>query len=445
MIAENLPPVSIDTFKYYYDQLIRGETGIIREKDILPVENLPDSEAFDVNLSDAGQTALSTTIIIKLNGGLGTGMGLDKAKSLLKVKEGLTFLDIIARQAMASRVPLVLMNSFSTREDSLLVLKKYPALSRGLIPSDFLQHRAPKITQDDFRPLQVEGHPELEWYPPGHGDVYTALVTSGMLDQLISAGIETAFISNADNLGATLDTSLLGFFVSNNLPFMMECADRTEADKKGGHLAMGKDGLILRESSQCAKEDQDAFQDVTRHRFFNTNTLWVNLKVLKQILAERNNILRLPMIRNSKTADPKNAGSTPVYQLETAMGAAISVIPGSAAVRVPRTRFAPVKSCEDLLAVRSDAYILTQNDEVMLNPKRRGQNITIRLDSKFYKMVDQFESRFPEGVPSLLECRSLEVRGDFRFGKNVVIKGDVVLSNQTDRQMVIKDDSLLFQ
>lgn len=444
MIEENLPRVSIDTFRYYYQQLIQGETGVIREKDILPVDSLPDSETFGADLSIAGQAALSRTVVIKLNGGLGTGMGLEKAKSLLKVKEGFSFLDIIARQAMKSHVPLVLMNSFSTREESLSVLKKYPALSRVLIPFDFLQHKAPKITQDGFLPLQVASHPELEWYPLGHGDLYAALVTSGMLDQLLSVGIETAFVSNADNLGATLDASLLGFFTSNQLPFMMECADRTEADKKGGHLAQGKDGhLLLREFAQCEKEDQNAFQDVMRYKFFNTNNLWINLKFLKQILTERNNILQLPMIRNSKTADPRDSGSTPVYQLETAMGSAIAVIPGATAVRVPKTRFAPVKTCEDLLAVRSDAYVLTQNDEVVLNPKRKGQNIVIHLDSRFYKMVDQFEARFPEGIPSLLECRSLEVRGDFRFGKNVVIKNDVVLSNQTDQQMVIKDNAII--
>ena len=101
-----------------------------------------------------------------------------------------------------------------------------------------------------------------------------------MLDTLLANGYEVAFVSNADNLGAELDPLPLGYFVSERLPFLMEVADRTAADRKGGHLARRKsDGrLALRESAQCPDEDTDAFQDVDRHRYFNTNNLWINLR-----------------------------------------------------------------------------------------------------------------------------------------------------------------------
>ncbi|MCB0197913.1 MAG: UTP--glucose-1-phosphate uridylyltransferase, partial [Anaerolineae bacterium] len=361
MQQEGLSDVVVKTFEYYYTQLVEGQTGMISEADIEPVASLPDAETFSADLAEAGQAVMPQTVLIKLNGGLGTSMGLEKAKSLLTVKNGLTFLDIIAQQAMRANIPFVLMNSFVTRDDSLAALEQYDDL-KGAIPLDFVQNKIPKITQADFSPAEWPADPHLEWCPPGHGDIYTALVTSQMLDTLLEAGYKYAFVSNSDNLGAVMDTAILGYFAQNNLPFMMEVADRTEADKKGGHLAQLPDGqLILRESAQCPPDDTDHFQNVSRHKYFNTNNLWLNLPALKEVLTANDNILGLPMIRNSKTVDPRDSSSTPVYQLETAMGSAIGVFEGAGAVRVPRIRFAPVKATSDLLAVRSDAYILTDD------------------------------------------------------------------------------------
>ena len=201
MQAENLPDVFIRTFQHYYEQLVEGRTGLIPEAEIEPIESLPDAEAFPDSLSEIGNAALGKTVLIKLNGGLGTSMGLTKAKSLLTVKDGLTFLDIIARQALHAGVPLLLMDSFNTSEDSLAALRAYPDLW-GDLPLDFLQHKAPKITQSDLSPALWPRNPALEWNPPGHGDIYTALITSGMLDKLIDSGYRYAFVSNADNLGA---------------------------------------------------------------------------------------------------------------------------------------------------------------------------------------------------------------------------------------------------
>lgn len=443
MRAEKLPEVVIETFKHYYRQLEEGRTGLIPEADIAPVESLPDSETLPAALKSDGERALKKTVVIKLNGGLGTGMGLEKAKSLLAVKEGLTFLDIIARQSLNARVPLVLMNSFVTREESLRVLSRYPGLL-GPVPLDFLQHKAPKVAQADLSPASSPADPELEWYPPGHGDLFTALVTSGMLDILLGRGVEYAFVSNADNLGAVLDPAILGYFAKNGLPFMMEVADRTEADRKGGHLARQKDGqLILRESAQCPESDSKAFQDIARHRYFNTNSLWVSLSALKALMTERGNILGLPMIRNAKTVDPRDSKSQPVYQLETAMGSAIAVFKGAAALRVPRTRFAPVKATSDLLAVRSDNYLLTPDFRVVPNPARKGAPLLVDLDNRFYKLIDAMEARFPSGAPSLIGCERFVVKGDHRFGRGVVCQGSVLLINDGKEQVAVPDQSVL--
>ena len=444
MQGEGLPEIAIKTFEHYYNKLVAGQTGFIAETDIEPVESLPDAETFPAELAELGRSILAKTVLLKLNGGLGTSMGLAQAKSLLPVKDGLSFLDIIARHAQAAQVQLLLMNSFATRDDSLACLKQYPELW-GDIPLDFLQHKVPKIAQSDFSPATWPDNPELEWCPPGHGDIYTALVTSGILDQLLAAGFEYASISNADNLGAIIDPAILGYFAQNEIPFMMEVAHRTKADSKGGHLARRSDGqLILREIAQCPTGDLSDFQDISRHKYFNTNNLWIHLPTLKKTLVANDYVLQLPMIRNAKTVDPRDKTSTPVFQLETAMGSAIAVFPGSQAIRVPRTRFVPVKTTNDLLVLRSDVYV-RQDDlhGITVNPAHSGTLPLVKLDPDYYKLVSDMDNRFPAGVPSLLACTSLAVTGDIKFGEQVIVQGDVALHNDGGEQQVIADNTLL--
>lgn len=446
MRRAGLPQIFIDTFACYYDQLVQGHTGLIPESEIEPVSGVQDAEILPACYAEAGREVIGKTAVIKLNGGLGTSMGLTNAKSLLLVKDGLSFLDIIARQAEAAGAPLLLMNSFATDAESLAALAAldgYHPLDPHL-PRSFLQHKAPKVTQADFSPINWPDDPELEWCPPGHGDIYTALLTSGALDALLERGYEFAFVANADNLGAVIDHALLGYFAENQFPFMMEVADRTEMDKKGGHLAQRPDGrLILRESAQCPPADEGYFQDIQRHKYFNTNNLWINLRDLHDALAERGGKLGLPMIRNAKTVDPRDPQSTPVYQLETAMGSAIGVFPAAAAVRVPRNRFAPVKQTDDLLVVRSDVYTLTVEQHVVPNPARTLGPLHVALDPAYYRFVSQLDGRFPYGPPSLLHCRRFELTGDFKFGRDVVCRGDVILTNATDAQIVIPDGAVL--
>ena len=442
MRAEGLPELFIRTFAHYYEKLIAGETGLMPESQIDPVALLPDVEVFPANYAEIGKSVLRKTAVIKLNGGLGTSMGLERAKSLLLVKDGRSFLEVIAKQSEKSNVPLVLMNSFSTEADSQAVLAPIAEGSEFNYYT-FLQHKELKIKQDDFAPATWEENPELAWCPPGHGDIYTALVTSDTLDLLLQQGIEYAFVSNADNLGAVIDLSILGYLAENNVPFLMEVADRTEMDKKGGHLARRKDGqLVLRESAQCPPEDVATFQEITRHKYFNTNNLWFHLPTLKQVLQSQDYQLHLPMIRNSKTVDPRNADSTPVYQLETAMGSAIAVFKGAQAVRVPRTRFAPVKTTNELLLVRSDVYELSDAFEV-LPVGDGGQKPNITLDNRYYKIISDFDARFPNGVPSMKNCTQFRVEGDFLFGRDVVCEGEVHLVNESGEQQVVADGTVL--
>jgi len=443
MAAERLPEIFIHNFAYYYEKLVAGDDGMIPEFNIVPVDTLADADVLPAALESVGRETVSRTVIIKLNGGLGTGMGLTGPKSLLKVKDGLSFLDIIARQAIGIGSPLILMNSFATDGASLEVLARYPALQREL-PLSFLQHKEPKVNAVDFSPACFPEDRDLEWCPPGHGDLYVALATSGMLGELLQLGFEYAFISNADNLGAVLDFGILGYMVDRRLPFLMEVADRTPADRKGGHLARRIDGqLVLREIAQCPVDDMVAFQDIGRHRYFNTNNLWLHLPTLQSVLIERDYRLGLPMIRNRKTIDPRDPDSMPVYQLETAMGSAIEVFEGAAAIRVPRTRFAPVKKTEDLLAVRSDAYVLTPDNRVMLAPERNGTPPNVELVGGGYRFVNDLDARFPSGAPSLRRCDRLVVEGEFQFGRGIILRGDVRFRNTNGKCKIVPDGLVL--
>jgi UTP--glucose-1-phosphate uridylyltransferase len=447
MQAEGLPSRVIDTFAYYYYKVITGETGLVYDKDIQPVQ--PDDMADFKQLAayaPVGQEAFHQTVRIVLNGGLGTSMGLTGPKSLIKIKDGHSFLDIIIRQATTSGVKLAFMNSFNTHDETWATLSRRKTEP---LPLMFLQHRFPKVLRKDYSPAVWPQNPLLEWNPPGHGDVYTALLTSGTLRDLLDEGIMYAFISNCDNLGARMDECLLGYFVKHQFPFMMEVAEKTPADIKGGHLARHKSGrMILREAAQCPADELDAFLDIRRYRFFNTNNIWVNLNALCTLFDEQR-MINLPLILNPKTIDPRDKNSPPVYQIESAMGAAIALFDGAMAVQVPRTRFYPVKTCNDLLAVRSDCFVHSKDETVQLNPRRKARKNTavvkIKLDPRYYGTLDGLEKRLTGAVPSLLECDSLVVEGDVRFEKNVTIKGSVCIKNRQPSQAVIKAESVIDQ
>lgn len=441
MEAENLSTLAINNFKHYYSRLVKEgkRGGLIPDSDIEPVDEIPCFKDVKGHYDKIGRRAQAKTVMIKLNGGLGTSMGLDKAKSLLKVKNGYTFLDIIIKQAVRDDIPLILMNSFRTRKDCLPRLQQDQELETD-VPFDFVQHKVPKILQDDLSPATFPKNRAHEWCPPGHGDIYNALLASGILDKLLDHNYEYAFVSNSDNLGGVVNNSILGYFSDNNLPFMMEVAKRTPDDKKGGHLAQTEDGqLLLRELSQCPREDLDNFQNIKKYKYFNTNNLWINLKSLKKEIDLSNNGLTLPMICNEKHVNPRDPDSSKVYQLETAMGAAISKFSASEAILVPPARFIPVKKTKSLLKIRSDIYILTDDFQIIENPERKVNECNIELDPDYYKLIDDMEERFPYGPPSLLHCKSFKVVGDVWFGKGVKVEGNVTIINSHAQQKIIEN------
>lgn len=432
MADADVPQRAIDVFSSFYAQLEQGATGMIPESEVDPLVDIDHASA--ITLSDEEcRAAAAVTAVIKLNGGLGTSMGLDKAKTLLPVRPDLTFLDVIVGQVrhlrteLDVRMPLLFMNSFRTRDDTLAALAKYDDLAVDGLPIDFVQNREPKLRADDLTPVDWPADPSLEWCPPGHGDLYTALEVSGILDALIDAGFKYATVSNADNLGAAPDAAMMGWFAASGAPYAAEVCRRTPADVKGGHIVVRKsDGrLVLRETAQTPDEDAAAAADPQRHRYFHTNNLWFDLRVMKQTLTDREGILGLPLIRNAKTVDPTDATSPKVIQIESAMGAAVEVFDGATAIEVDRSRFLPVKTTNDLLLLRSDVYgvgddfrVSSQVDAVPL----------VDLDRRFFTTITDFDTRLPS-PPSLVGATSLTVVGDWRFGPGVVVRGDVRLDD----------------
>jgi UTP--glucose-1-phosphate uridylyltransferase len=430
MEEAGVSPTAIEVFARFYGLLESGETGVIPESTVRPLTDVPHLDALAVD-DDAAREALGATAVIKLNGGLGTSMGMDRAKSLLRVRGDRTFLDVIAGQVLAARaatgarLPLVLMNSFRTQEDSLAALAHHPELAVDGLPLDFLQNREPKLRADDLTPVEWPEDPSLEWCPPGHGDLYTALYASGTLQALLAAGFRYASVSNSDNLGAVPDARIAGWFAASGAPYAAEVCRRTPADRKGGHLVIRRsdDRIVLRETAQTPPEDEAVASDIEVHPFFHTNNLWFDLHALAAELERTGGVLELPLIRNDKTVDPTRKDSTKVVQIESAMGAAVEAFDGATALEVPRSRFLPVKTTNDLLVLRSDVYA----DDDAHRLVAQVDAPFVDLDTDHYKTIDAFDAHVPH-TPSLRSATALRVEGDWTFGRDVVVEGEARLT-----------------
>jgi UTP--glucose-1-phosphate uridylyltransferase len=429
MREAGVDPVAIEVFSHYHRLCREGATGIIAEDTIAPLLDPP--RLADVRVDDAvAADALDRTVVIKLNGGLGTSMGMEAAKTLLPVRDGLNFLDVIvrqvryARQAYGARLPLLFMNSFRTRDDTLAHLARYPDLAVAGLPLDFLQSVEPRLRVEDLAPVSWPADPRLEWCPPGHGDLYPSLWSSGLLETLIEQGYRYASVSNGDNLGAAPDAALAGWFAQSGATYAAEVCTRTPNDRKGGHLAIRRtDGrLILRDSAQTADADQAAFQDERIHPYFHANNLWLDLAQVRDQLVACGGVLGLPLIRNVKTVDPTDPASPRVIQLESAMGAAIEVFAEARAIAVGRDRFLPVKTTNELMLLRSDVFALGDDGRLTAT----GPIPLVDLSPRYYRLIRDFEQRVRQ-VPSLRRAQGLVVAGDWTFDGPAEIVGEVAL------------------
>lgn len=384
---------------------------------VVAYDDLPNSDAVDF---------LNKLAVVKLNGGLGTSMGCVGPKSVIEVRDGMSFLDLSVRQieylnrTYDVNVPFVLMNSFNTDEDTASIIKKYEGHNIDILT--FNQSRYPRVLKDSLLPAPKDYHSQLsDWYPPGHGDVFESLYNSGILDQLLERGIEIIFLSNADNLGAVVDLRILQHMVETKAEYIMELTDKTKADVKGGTIIDYEGKARLLEIAQVPKQYVNEFKSIKKFKYFNTNNIWMNLRAIKRVV--ENSELEMEIIPNEKSipADKKGEADVSIIQLETAVGAAIKHFKNAHGVNVPRRRFLPVKTCSDLMLVKSNLYTLSHGQLVM-DPNRFGPAPLIKLGSDF-KKVAQFQKRIGS-IPNIVELDHLTVTGDVNFGRGIVLKGE---------------------
>lgn len=441
MESRGIHDLAIRSFQRAYHISDSGEDVTISEGTLESADHIP--KYLDLSpKSHFSPGLIAKTVTIKLNGGLGTGMGLEQAKSLLEVRPGATFLDLMVGQLKNLRATsgenarFLLMNSEATSKDTKEHLSQYADELGDPSDLELMQSWAPKLERSSGHPVSWPENESLEWCPPGHGDIYPSLAGSGWLDRLLKEGVRYAFLSNSDNLGATLDPTLLEYFAGSEAPFLMEVTRRTGSDKKGGHLARRKSDqrLILRELAQCPESDLESFQDIERHQYFNTNNIWLNLEAVKAVMDANEGVLPLPVMTNFKTVDPRDPESTSVIQLEQAMGSAIECFEGAQAIDVPRSRFAPVKTTGDLLALRSDAYELREGGNIELACSREGVPPLVSL-SNDYKFVDALTQL---GVPSLIQAKKISIEGPCAFEEGVSIEGEVSFSNRGNEVQKIR-------
>ncbi|KAI8972750.1 UTP--glucose-1-phosphate uridylyltransferase-domain-containing protein [Pilobolus umbonatus] len=392
------------------------------KEQIKPYHDLP---------STTSASDLTKLAVLKLNGGLGTTMGCVGPKSAIEVRDNMTFLDLSVRQIEYLNknhkvdVPFILMNSFNTDEETKRIVQKYA--NHNVKIMTFNQSKHPRINKESLLPVARSPNSSIEnWYPPGHGDLYESLFSTGLLDELLGQQKEYLFVSNIDNLGATVDINILNHMVKTGSEFIMEVTDKTKADIKGGTL-IDYDGQVrLLEIAQVPEEHIEDFKSVKKFKIFNTNNLWINLKAIKRLMMDQS--LTLDIIINNKTTD----SGEKVIQLETAAGAAIKHFRNAHGINVPRTRFLPVKSTSDLFLVTSNLYSLIHG-ELVINPQRMFNTVPLVKLGKDFEKVQDFLRRF-KTIPHILELDHLTVTGDVTFGSNVEFRGTVIIvANHGDR------------
>jgi len=388
----------------------------LNDGDIKPFSSLTEPKRAQI------KEHLNKLVVVKLNGGLGTSMGCVGPKSIIEVRDGLTFLDMTVMQIQAInheygvKVPLVLMNSFNTHQDTLKIVEKY---KDDVEIKTFNQSKFPRIERNTRMPLAKDFSDKSEWYPPGHGNIYESLHNSGLLDELVEAGKEYIFISNVDNLGATVSTSILNHFASMECDYIMEVTDKTMADVKGGTLVRMGDHVELLEIAQVAPQHVVDFKSIKKFKVFNTNNIWVKASAVKE--AVENDVLELDIIVNNK----KHNGRS-IIQLETAVGSAMRFFKGAHGINVPRSRFLPVKKCTDLLLVKSGIYINRGGSLVRSSERVQENNPLIKFSTDHFKTVADFDQRF-ENMPNIVDLEHLTVAGDVYFGANVTLQGTVII------------------
>ena len=355
---------------------------------------------FDLLVTDSPQ--LPSIATVKLNGGLGSSMGCHGPKSLIQIApDGTTFLDKIINSHCNSPLSnaLILLNSFNTESQTKAHIRaNFPSLDW----INVCQQAFKKIDADSLQPLQEVTTDAFN--PPGHGSVYFDLYYSGILHQLQASHIDYLFISNADNLAATVDPTIVQYLAVSKPSFLMELTPKTDADKKGGTVVDVNNRLTLWEIAQVTESQQALFES---QPYFNTNNIWVSVTALINAIESRQ--FKLDIIKNKKVRDAQ-----PVIQMEYAMGSAIQSFSDAQVLVVPRTRFFPVKRTSDLLLLLSDCCSWSDSGQLDWDP---NQLPLITLSSPLNDVSHFF--KYFQRIPSIKHLESLQLSGPILFDSNV--------------------------
>ena len=439
MISQKCLPQEIAQFRNLYDRYIsKEENKIDWTKISSPLEeSIVSYDQLETPEYSKSKELLSKLAVCRLNGGLGTSMGCVGPKSTIEVKDGKSFLDLIVAQIQAlnerfdTDVPLILMNSFNTDQDTQKVIRKY---NEDLTIQTFRQNKFPRLRKDSLLPLIKVSDKTETCYPPGHGDFFFSIQQSGILDQLIHQGKRYLYIANADNLGASVDLKILHLLSTSNAPYIMEVTNKTRADIKGGTLVKtNHSALRLLEIVQVPNEFREEFKSIKKFKIFNTNNVWLNLIELRKKL--QSSSLQLDLIVNKKIVD-----QIPVIQLETAIGSGINSFDGSLAVKVPRIRFLPVKKTNDLLLVQSNLFI-EEEGVLKKNPARQFEYLPLIRLGDYFETVEEYQKRF-RTIPDILELDLLTVVGNVFFDRHVTLRGNVILVCDGD-ELFIPENTVL--
>ena len=395
---------------------LKGDRGLIDLLDTQPISlsACRDLAGLDPRYHRIGEWALSQLVCIKLNGGLGTTMGCRGPKSLVPMDGTRRFIDMVMAQLQAWRLatgaplPMVLLNSFYTMRDTMAAVTLPHVVS-------LMQHQVPRLRADSGEPFEYPADPSAEWNPPGHGDLFHSLYASGQLDRWVRDGFRYAFVSNIDNVAATIDPALLGYMIDSQWDMMMEVTPKCPQDRKGGSVAMINGRLSLLERSQVPPAQWHLLDRHDAYPWFNTNSIWVDLRALATYI--RQAPLTLPLLVN-----PKTVHGQAVVQLETAMGSAIAALNRTGLVSVGRHRFLPVKTTADLVVLRSNCVTKQADGTVS------WQDLPVVSLSSDYNQMDAL-STFMPCLPDLSAAQSLQVNGPVSFHHPWAVQGSVTIHN----------------
>ena len=324
-----------------------------------------------------GRGALDRAVVVKLNGGLGTSMGIPRQGADRGARRACLPRPHRPPGARAARAP---RRAPAARAHGLLPHARRhaggagpPRGPRGRPPARLPPAPEPKLRADDLEPVAWPEDPALEWCPPGHGDLYPALATSGMLDALRERGFRYAFLANADNLGAVLDPRILAWFAAERRAVPMEVV----RGHRGRPQGRPPRPAPRRRPARPARDGADA----GRGRRLVPRLRALALLQLEQPLGRPRTRWRrcstsaaarsdLPLIVNRKTVDPRDPRAPRSSSSRRRWGRRCPCSTAPARCCVPRSRFAPVKTTDDLLVLRSDVYELAEDGRVAA--ARRG-------------------------------------------------------------------------